>query len=456
MRKLRFYIAITAARASSLFLRLAGYNATHTPGALALKLCPDFLSHIAKPRTLIAITGTNGKTTTSNLIADIYRNLGYKLAHNGYGSNIKEGVITTLLDASSFFGGPKLDLCILEVDERASRIIFPEMAPDYLLVTNLFRESYLRNAHGEFIFRVLKDHIPASTHLFLNSDDLISSRLGENNPKTFYSINKLEGEKSESTSLIEDVPLCPLCQSPMVYSFRRYHHIGHSQCSQCGFTNYKANVSLIDTRDGFTVDINGELEKYPHLGENLLDYYAELSAICLMRSLGVKEEELAKALEGLEIVKSRKDVSTKAGKTFYRMLAKGMNPIAISRALSVVLDQEGDKALILLNDTSEKKTSHEENTAWLYDTDFEKLKREDIKQILIGGYRAQDYLLRLKFAGIPEDKILIKEEKIDIADLVDLKNVDFVGILYELYSEPVSREILERITNRLEETGFES
>ncbi|NLY37553.1 MAG: DUF1727 domain-containing protein [Tissierellia bacterium] len=451
MNKMRFYFAILAARCSAGILRITGHNATHMPGAVALKLCPDFLSHLAKPKTVIAITGTNGKTTTSNLIADLYKKMGFSFAHNSYGSNIKEGVVTTLLDASSFFGGPKLDLCILEVDERASRIIFPEMAPDYLLVTNLFRESYLRNAHGEFIFRILQDHLPHHTHVILNSDDLISSRLGVENPKTFYSIAPLQGEKSQLGSLIEDVPLCPLCNQPMVYSFRRYHHIGKAHCSSCSFTNASADFVLEEVEKDFAMNHHGLVEHYPLLGENVLDHYAELCALSLMRTLGFDHKVLARAIEDIEIVKSRKDISHRKDKTFYRMLAKGMNPIAISRAIEIILSQEGKKAIVLLNDTSIKTKSHEENTAWLYDTDFEQLNQDDVVQILVGGYRAKDYYLRLLFAGIPREKIILCEEKIDVADRIDLQGVDFIGLLYELYSEPVSRQIIEKITLRLDE-----
>ncbi|HZK10670.1 MAG TPA: MurT ligase domain-containing protein, partial [Clostridia bacterium] len=391
MKKLRFYLALIAARFTTFILKLTGHKATHTPGAVALRLCPDFLIHLSKPKTLIAITGTNGKTTTANLIADLYTNLGIPFAHNSYGSNIKEGVVTTLLDASSFFGGPKLNLCILEVDERASRIIFGELPPDYLLVTNLFRESYLRNAHGEFIFRVLQEHIPENTHLILNSDDLISSRLGGNNPRTYYSIAQLAHEKSQGGSLIEDVPLCPLCHQPMVYSFRRYHHIGKAHCSSCSFTNFKADFVLKDVNKCFSINYKGVVERYPLLGENVLDHYAQLCALSLMRTLNFTQKDLAQASKGLEIVKSRKDILQLQGKTVYRMLAKGMNPIAISRAIEIILSQEGKKALILLNDTSKKSSSQEENTAWLYDTDFELLKDKDLVQILVGGYRAKDY-----------------------------------------------------------------
>lgn len=452
MKKLRFLLAILLARSGTLLMRLFGYKATHTPGAIALKLCPDFLSHLARPKTVLAITGTNGKTTTSNLLAGVLSHAGRDFAHNGYGSNIKEGVITTLMEASSFWGGPKKDLCILEIDERASRIIFPELAPDYLIVTNLFRESYLRNAHAEFVFRVLNDHIPASTTLILNADDPLSSRLGQANKKVYFSLAQQQREASQEHSLIQDLPLCPSCHHPITYSFRRYHHIGHVHCEHCSFTNPKADVVLetIGEQD-LHVLYNKQEEVYPLLGDNLMDTYNELAVISLLRSMGMDKDALAEYLAPLQVVKSRKDVQEVEGITLYRMLAKGMNPIAISRAIDSILSHPGRKSVILLNDTSTKKRNHEENTAWLYDTDFEQLLSPEVKEILIGGYRAKDYALRLELAGIPSEKIILCEEKIDVAKQINLEDVDLIGILYELYSEPVSREIREVIAKRLQE-----
>ena len=154
------------------FMKLIGLKATHFPGQLAKRLCPDFLSRIEKPETIIGITGTNGKTTISNLVADMADHYGLDFAHNAYGSNIEEGIITSLIEASSFFGKRRKKLAFLEIDERLTRVIFPDISPDYLIVSNLFRESYLRNAHAEFIYGVLKENIPAETKLILNADDM--------------------------------------------------------------------------------------------------------------------------------------------------------------------------------------------------------------------------------------------------------------------------------------------
>ena len=71
MGKLRFYFALWAAKLSIVALKITKHNGTNFPGVLALKLCPDFLKYADKPKKIIAITGTNGKTTVSNMLLDM-------------------------------------------------------------------------------------------------------------------------------------------------------------------------------------------------------------------------------------------------------------------------------------------------------------------------------------------------------------------------------------------------
>ena len=132
----RFYVTITIVKIATKILKLLGRNATHLPGWMANKLCPDFLGHLEKPERLVYITGTNGKTTVSNLTAEVLKDNGYDYINNASGSNVSEGVVSALLSKSSFFGKSRCKLAVLEVDERYSPLIYPYMPPDYLLCTN--------------------------------------------------------------------------------------------------------------------------------------------------------------------------------------------------------------------------------------------------------------------------------------------------------------------------------
>ena len=67
----RFYIALWVAKCTSFILKVLKRNATYMPGKIALTICPNFLGMLEKPKTIVGVTGTNGKTTVCNMINDI-------------------------------------------------------------------------------------------------------------------------------------------------------------------------------------------------------------------------------------------------------------------------------------------------------------------------------------------------------------------------------------------------
>ena len=142
MKPIRYYIALYGAKSSVFLLKKLGRNGTQFPGALAMRICPNFLKYVPKPNNLVAITGTNGKTTVTNLISDVLVQSNFSVVSNLMGSNIREGIITTMVNATNLMGNKiKPDYIVLEVDERVSPYIYPHIKPDTLIVTNLFRDS---------------------------------------------------------------------------------------------------------------------------------------------------------------------------------------------------------------------------------------------------------------------------------------------------------------------------
>ena len=170
-RNLRFYFALMFARGTALVLKLIGRKGTSMPGSWAIILCPDFIGHMPKPEKIIGITGTNGKTTVANMIEDVLEDNGIDFICNRSGTNVHTGIASTLIANSRFFGKPKHKLAVFEMDERSAPNFFPYMQPDILLCTNIFRDSYKRNAHAEFILDVLNREIPKGTRLVLNADE---------------------------------------------------------------------------------------------------------------------------------------------------------------------------------------------------------------------------------------------------------------------------------------------
>ena len=168
MASLRYHLAVIAAKCSAKLIRMLGRNASHNPGVVALKICPKILALAPKAPLVICVTGTNGKTTVSNLLTDALLADGRKVVSNRTGSNIVPGCTTNLINSLNWMGKCRVDAAVYEVDERASRLILPYLKPDYLVVTNLFRDSLKRNAHPDYIFSVINTYCPDTTKLILN------------------------------------------------------------------------------------------------------------------------------------------------------------------------------------------------------------------------------------------------------------------------------------------------
>ena len=198
---IRFYLALVAgkcAKLGSILLRkILKREGTNLPGQVALTICPDFIDKVKKPETVIAVTGTNGKTTLTNMISDLLTKNGYRILSNRLGSNINSGVATALIDGVSLFGREKYKTAVLEVDERSAFRVFPYIRPTYTVVTNLLRDSCRRNAHPHYIFDIINNAMPDSTTLVLNADDLISSKLKPGNKHVFYGIGKQPFDHTE-------------------------------------------------------------------------------------------------------------------------------------------------------------------------------------------------------------------------------------------------------------------
>ena len=154
----RFYFALVCGKLTIELLRLLRKRATNFPGSVVLTLCPDFLKYLEKPEKIIAVTGTNGKTTVSNMLLDILTDNGYDCTNNNFGGNVDTGITAALLKDSTLSGKPRKKYCTLEIDERSAVRIYPYIHPDYLICTNLTRDSYKRNAHVEYIFDILNSN----------------------------------------------------------------------------------------------------------------------------------------------------------------------------------------------------------------------------------------------------------------------------------------------------------
>ena len=446
-KPIRFYISVLGAKIMIKLMRLMKRNATNLPGEIMLIFYPDLLKHFDMPENVIAVTGTNGKTTVSNMIGNILKANGYDIINNSFGGNVDTGIASLLLDNCTLSGGFKKDTAVLEVDERSAARVLPYVKPDWLVCTNLQRDSMKRNAHTEFIFNILNSNIPEKTKLILNGDDLISSRLAEKNPRTYFGIDRLENENPTLDNLICDIVNCPVCGNKLEFAFRHYNHIGRAKCS-CGFSSPDIDFDVKASENNEAVIMhNGKEERYKLPNNRITDLYNTVAAVTFSRTFGLSYEQVAKAMSEVKVVKSRYDSFNAGGKEVLVSLAKGQNPVARSGVCDFIRRESGNKAVIMILEDlyDSKRTS--ENIAWIYETDFEFLKGDDIKQIIVGGKRADDYMVRLLIAGIDKDKIVCCRNETDTPSHLKPELFDKLIIMYDLFNVESLNSIKEQLKN---------
>ena len=171
---MRMFLAIVVCKLLRFIGKRVGKGSS-LPGKFALKICPDVLRRVTLPPCIIAVTGSNGKTSTVEMIAAILRRSGKKVIYNAEGSNQIEGVTTLILCSSTLGGKMRGDVLLLESDERYARLSFRWFHPTHFVITNLYRDQLTRNGHPEWVYDAILPAIHPDTTLVLNADDPLVS-----------------------------------------------------------------------------------------------------------------------------------------------------------------------------------------------------------------------------------------------------------------------------------------
>ena len=386
------------------------------PGKIALKLFPDILAHLKYPDTVIAVTGSNGKTSTVEMIAHVLREGGLKVAYNKEGSNQTEGVTTFLLSDATLGGKIRSDAVLLESDERYMRRTFKFFHPRYLIITNLYRDQMTRNGHPEWIYDIIKRGLHDDMTLVLNADDPLVSKFGAGREGTLYfGADRLDSDTTVNDSIYDDGKYCPICKKPMEYEYYHYNHIGNYHCTSCGFKRPDTRWSLTGTDlEGGSLVIDGKY-KIPLTFNGIYHCYNTLAAFAAADLAGISKEKAAEALGGY-ILKSGRIVDFTLGRAEGRLLlSKHENSISYDRSIDVAVSAPGKVNVMIIVDAISRKyfTS---DSSWLWDIDFEKLAAPNIGKVILAGKYCNDLAVRFEAAGIEKDRTEVFESIPEAAD----------------------------------------
>lgn len=414
-------------------------KSTNLPGEIALKICKKLFANFRIKGQILAVTGSNGKTTTANMVAHILKSNGYTVANNAKGSNLTGGVATTLITNSNFKGEISCDYVVLEVDERFSRLIFRDFAPDMMLVTNLFRDQLTRNGNVDVIISKLTEAIKPNTKLILNANDPISSMLAPDNERVYYSMDKTVLSTEESVNITHDCKVCPKCFAPMNYEYFHYNHIGKFECSKCGYKSSEPKYFAHDidfTSGKFSIN---EIETSTSY-KSPFNFLNVTAAVALCSEAGIETAKAADAVSKFTVSRQRFDEFDIGDRKAVMILSKNQNPVSFDQSISYVIeDDEPEKTVIVyvnnINHTNNK------DTTWLYDISFGRLK-DTVSHIVCTGPRAYDLAVRLQIDDFDMDKVLVETDLPKLPQTV-VNTKGTVYVMTELYD---AKAIINTIT----------
>lgn len=445
---MKFYLALWSSKTLLFILKLLKKERDDKPGLLAYRICNNFNEKITKPKITIAVTGTNGKTTVSSLIANIFKQDNKKVSFNDWGANTLAGHARCLIDTVNIFNKSKKDVAVLEVDEMTSLETLKGINPTYLIVTNIERDSIRRNDNPDYIVNKLQEAVKTINpkKIFLNADCPISSFLTNKNV-IYYGVSKIKNEITNYKA--KDFIICPKCYNEVEYLYQQYRSIGKFYCPKCNFKSIEPNYLLTIKENKCILSFDNKKEEYYIFSTSIFNLYNEVVVLSLFKELGYSNKKLNNLISKVKIPENRIEEVTINGVKVLKHASKGQNVSASSTVFEMLSHDNTCKSIVLLLNENYGNINGTETVTWLYETDFEFLNRENIKKIYVGGPRYLDYKLRLKLAGIGEEKIVTLLNEEELLDKIEFDGIKEIDILYEVDNVSKANYFYKYIVNKL-------
>lgn len=411
------------------------HRGSSLPGMMALKVDKKILSKLKYPKTKVIVTGSSGKGSTSNLIADVLTDNGYTVCFNNAGSNLKYGVTTACLKNCNLLGKIKKDVLILEVDERYVKEIYQDILPDYLIVTNITKDQPPRQYHVDIILKEIEQNIPSETKIIVTMDEpyLRNFALDLPNEMVYYSIDKNKYSYKEQLFENLNIYYCPKCGAKLKYDYYNFETLGKYKCPNCDFKWEQPDIigTNLNLEKGTIKVFNKEVSIG---GDMLIHAYNTLSCLTFLKELNLEEEKIISSInkhnhnKNLEFVKDDK---------LYKALnCKAENATTYNACVyKTYLDKDLKDVVIGWMEISRRYNHFD--VSWLYDVEFELLNNKSLNKIYAVGIDKENIKKRLLLAGIPESKIITADNMEEIKESIEQsKSKKIYGILNFDYMEP--------------------
>lgn len=395
---LRFSLAKAAGAVSTWGLRHVAHRpAANLPGKIALKIDPSLLDELRGKCTQgsVITVGTNGKTSTNNLLADAFEASGRTIICNRTGANLAAGISSALLQQ------PAAQWGVFECDELWLAHVLPHLRSNYVLLLNLFRDQLDRCGEIDRIQTSIAGALTASpdTVLVYNADDPLCARIADEVPNRTVAFG-LSESMGLAQNTVTDAQMCQKCDGMVRYHYRQYGQLGDYFCDQCDFARPTLDFAGRDiaiSSAGVSMEVCGPTgcesvhtpQPTPYAAYNLVASYA------LCREVSIPTADFQRAQDAFNPRNGRLQRYRLGGRDVLLNLAK--NPTGFNQNLKIVEADRGPKMVaFFIND----QVADGRDISWIWDIDFEELAGQPDTVVFAGGSRAHDLAVRLKYAGI--------------------------------------------------------
>lgn len=405
------FFTLSICKAFGLMTKIAKTGGSSLPGQWSQRLDKNMLRKLAReiPKETVVVTGTNGKTTVNNMIEQILTKEGNRVVCNKLGANMSNGIITAYIEKTPLIGKVKADYATIEMDEIATDEMFDYMSPNYVVMTNLFRDQLDRYGEIDIIINRVKEafaKLPKETVLILNGDDPLVAGFGHETDHRviYYGIEETKGKINEKGD-VKEGRFCGFCGHILDYSFYHYGQLGDYTCTHCGFKRPSIDYLgvKVDLSNGiqFTLKTETGEHEFDMDYEGFYNIYNILASVVVLQELGISLEKIETYLKNYQAQVGRMEVFHLT-KPIFLNLSK--NPAGFNQSIEIVENkmktQKMDVLLALNDDVHDGK-----DVSWIWDTLFEKLNSPQVENYYFIGTRRYEMAIRLKYAGVPEEKI---------------------------------------------------
>ena len=402
-------------------------------GHIATRLMPDFVRHFKglDYNKVIFITGTNGKSSTTNLVAHTLTCAGKRIASNVEGANMMGGVATTLIKNSTLGGRFNKEYLVLEVDERSLYAIRQVLPAGHMGITNLQKDQVQRNGDPDFILRKFRAAVGKDMTLYLNNEEPRSKALEDCAGKSVY-FGVAANARTHFCDDFYSVTLpCPKCGHPIRYTEYNLASIGPFACTRCAHRSEQTPDVLAEDVDfeAKTFRFAGKTWACTYFSPYYLYNYAMNIALC--RNLGLQDDVISEAIAGFVNPAHRREALSYRGKRIKYLRMKQENPETLQSNLDTVAEDSTEKAVFMGMYEVKDFLPYYSNSFYFFDCDFAAVAATPVERYVVFSTTVSyDTANRIRYAGVPEEKITVLDTEDIPSILAELDGIKTDNIYF--------------------------